>query len=231
MFFFDPLYLLIMAPAFLIMLATQWYVNSAYNRWSKVQARSGMTGAQVAQRLIEAGGLYDVDIEMVGGRLSDHYDPRNKKLRLSQGVAQSTSVAATAIAAHELGHAMQDHQDYVPLRFRAGLVPVVNIGSSIGWILIFGGLLFGLTDLAWVGLAFFSAGAIFALVTLPVELNASARARRLLSNAGIINSGEEERGVSNVLNAAALTYVAALISSLLQVLYFALRIAGGSRRR
>ena len=231
MFFFDPLYLLIMAPAFLIMLATQWYVNSAYKRWSKVPARSGMTGTEVAQRLIEAGGLYDVDIEMVGGNLSDHYDPRNKKLRLSQGVAQGTSVASTAIAAHELGHAMQDHQGYVPLRFRAGLVPIVNIGSRLGWILLLGGFLFSITELAWLGLAFFSAGAVFAIATLPVELNASARARKLLTSAGIITSGEEERGVSNVLNAAALTYVAALISSLLQVLYFALRISGNSRRR
>ena len=231
MFFFDPLYLLIMAPAFLIMLATQWYVNSAYKRWSKVPARSGMTGTEVAQRLIEAGGLYDVDIEMVGGNLSDHYDPRNKKLRLSQGVAQGASVASMAIAAHELGHAMQDSQDYLPLRIRAGLVPAVNIGSTLGWILLFAGLLLGFTTLAWVGLAIFSGGAIFALATLPVELNASARARKLLTSAGIITSGEEERGVSNVLNAAALTYVAALISSLLQVLYFALRISGNSRRR
>jgi len=231
MFFLDPLYVLIMAPAILIMLGTQWYVNSAYSRWSKVPSLSGMTGAQVAQRLIEAGGLYDVDIEIVGGRLSDHYDPRHKKLRLSQGVAQGTSVAATAIAAHELGHAMQDSQDYLPLRIRAGLVPAVNIGSSLGWILIFSGLLLGFTTLAWVGLAIFSGGAVFALATLPVELNASARARTLLSTTGIIASGKEERGVSTVLNAAALTYVAALISSLLQVLYFALRIAGGGRRR
>jgi hypothetical protein len=134
-----------------------------------------------------------------------------------------------AIAAHELGHAMQDQEDYFPLRLRAAMVPMVNIGSYLGWILIFAGLIFNLTDLAWVGLLFFSAGAVFALVTLPVELDASSRARRLLTDAGLLYDEQEQRGVSNVLNAAALTYVAALITALWQILYFALRISG--RRR
>lgn len=232
MFFFDPTYLLFMAPAFLLMLAVQWYVNSAYSKWSKVPARSRLTGAQAAQRLIERGGLYGVRIEAIGGNLTDHYDPRSKVLRLSQGVYQNGSVAALAIAAHELGHAMQDKEDYFPLRFRAALVPAVNIGSYLGWILIFAGILLRFTQLSWLGVAVFSGGALFALATLPVELNASARAKRLLAETGLIMGPEEVQGVNNVLNAAALTYVAALVTAVLQLLYFVTLITGmGGRRR
>lgn len=229
---FDPRYIMFMAPAFIIMLAVQWYVNSAYKKWSRVPARSRMSGSQAAQRLIQRGGLYDVSIEGVGGNLTDHYDPRKKVLRLSQGVYQSNSVAALAIAAHELGHAMQDKDDYYPLRFRAALVPAVNIGSYLGWILIIIGLLLRFTELAWLGVAIFSAGAIFALATIPVELNASARAKRLLVESGLIVGDDEMRGVNNVLNAAALTYVAALITAVLQLLYYVTLVFGmGGRRR
>jgi Zn-dependent membrane protease YugP len=153
-------------------------------------ARSQLTGAQVAQRLISAGGL-DVKVEGVRGKLSDHYDPRRKVLYLSEGVYSSPSVAALAIAAHELGHAMQDRDSYFPLRVRAALVPAVNIGSYLGWILIFIGLLLRMTDLAWLGVLVFSGGAIFALATLPVELNASRRAKALLTDTGMI-VGEDE---------------------------------------
>ena len=132
MFFFDPTYMLFMAPAFLLMLLTSWYVRSAYNKWSRVGSASHLTGLEAARRLISSGGLYGVNIEGVGGQLSDHYDPRTKTLRLSQGVANNASVAAVAIAAHELGHAMQDAEDYLPLRFRAALVPAVNVGSYHG---------------------------------------------------------------------------------------------------
>ncbi len=229
--FFDPRYLIFMAPAFIIMLVVQWYVQSAYKKWSQVPARSRMSGSQAAQRLIQRGGLYDVSIEGVSGKLTDHYDPRKKVLRLSQGVYQSNSVAAMAITAHELGHAMQDKDDYFPLRFRAALVPAVNIGSYLGWILIIIGMLLRFTELAWLGVAVFSAGAIFALATIPVELNASSRAKRLLVESGLIVGDDEMRGVNNVLNAAALTYVAALITAILQLLYYVTLIFGMSGRR
>lgn len=228
---FDSRYLMFMLPAMLLMMAVQFYVRSAYSRWSQVPARSRFTGAQAAQRLIQSGGLYGVRIEGVAGELTDHYDPRDKTLRLSQGVYDSPSVAALAIAAHELGHAMQDKEEYFPLRLRAMLVPAVNIGSYLGWILILIGLLLQLTGIAWLGVAVFSGGALFALATLPVELNASARARKLLTDSGLIVSEEEMRGVNNVLNAAALTYVAALVTAVLQLLYWVSVVAGMSGRR
>lgn len=228
MFFYDPSYLCFMAPAFILMALTSWYVRSAYNKWSQVPSSSRLTGAQAAQRLVSTGALYGVRIEGVGGNLSDHYDPRTKTLRLSQGVANNASVAAVAIAAHELGHAMQDAEDYLPLRFRAALVPMVNIGSWLGWILIMVGLVLNMLNLAWLGVLVFSGGALFALATLPVELNASARAKQLLYETGIVQTEQERRGVNNVLNAAALTYVAGLLTAVLQLLYFA-SIVGGRR--
>jgi Zn-dependent membrane protease YugP len=227
---FNPQYIVYMLPAMILMMVVQFYVQSAYKKWSKVPARSHMTGSEAAQRLIQRGALYDVRIEGVAGNLTDHYDPRSKVLRLSQGVYQNSSVAALAIAAHELGHAMQDKEDYFPLRFRAALVPAVNIGSYLGWILIFIGLLLGFTQLAILGVVIFSLGALFALATIPVELNASARAKRLLLESGVIVGDDEMRGVNNVLNAAALTYVAALITAVLQLLYFASMVFGGRRR-
>jgi len=232
MFFFDPRYLLFMAPAFILMMIVQGYVKSAYNKWSKVPARSRLTGAQAAERLIQNGGLYGVRVEGVQGQLTDHYDPRSKVLRLSPGVYNGTSVAALAIAAHELGHAMQDKDEYFPLRLRAAIVPAVNIGSYLGWILLMIGILLQATSLAWLGVFVFSGGAIFALATLPVELNASARAKRLLTDTGLIAGQDEMSGVNNVLNAAALTYVAALITAVLQLLYFVTLVLGmGGRRR
>lgn len=229
--FYDPRYFCFMIPGLLLMMAVQWYVKSAYSKWSKVGARSRFTGAQAAQRLIQSGGLYDVTVEPVGGELTDHYDPRSKVLRLSQGVYGSPSVAALAIAAHELGHAMQDKEGYFPLRFRSAIVPMVNIGSYLGWILIVIGLLLQATGIAWLGVLVFSGGALFALATLPVELNASARARELLTNSGLIQSEDEMAGVSNVLNAAALTYVAGLVTAVLQLLYWVTVVMGMSRSR
>jgi len=229
MFFYNPSYLLFMVPAFILMMITSWYVKHAYNKWSRVNSSSRLTGAQAAERLIASRGLYGVKVEGVAGNLSDHYDPRTKTLRLSQGVASSTSVAAVAVAAHELGHAMQDAEDYLPLRFRAALVPAVNIGSWLGWILIMIGLFLNMLNLAWVGVLVFSGGAIFALATLPVELDASARAKRLLADTGIIYSQQEQAGVNNVLNAAALTYVAGLVTAVMQLLYFVSLLTG--RRR
>jgi Zn-dependent membrane protease YugP len=191
-----------------------------------------MTGAEAAQRLIMSGGLQGVSIQGIGGNLTDHYDPRDKVLRLSQGVANNASVASVAVAAHELGHAMQDADGYFPLRFRSALVPMVSIGSWLGWIMILAGLFLRLTNLAWLGVLVFSGGALFALATLPVELNASARAKRLLAETGIVAGPDEQAGVNNVLNAAAFTYVAGLASAVLQLLYFVSLVGGmGGRRR
>jgi Zn-dependent membrane protease YugP len=232
MFFFDPMYLIFMIPALALMGFASWYVRHAYNKWSQVRASSGLTGHQAAQRLISTGNLYGVQVQGTAGQLSDHYDPRNKTLFLSQGVASSPSVAAVAISAHELGHALQDAEEYFPMKIRSMLVPAVNIGSNLGWILIMIGLVLRMTNLAWIGVFVFSAGALFALATLPVEFNASARAKQLLYQTGIIQTEEEQRGVNQVLNAAALTYVAGLITAVMQLLYYVFLVGGmGGRRR
>jgi Zn-dependent membrane protease YugP len=229
MFLYDPTYLIFMIPAFLLMALASGYVRSAYNKWSKIRATSGLTGAQAAQRLISTGNLYGVQVAGTQGELSDHYDPRDKTLYLSQSVYNSPSVAAVAVAAHELGHAMQDADEYFPMKVRSLLVPAVNIGSYLGWIFIMLGLFLRITNLAWLGVLIFSGGALFALATLPVEINASSRAKELLYATGIIQTEEERRGVNNVLNAAALTYVAGLVTAVLQLLYFVF-LVGGRRR-
>lgn len=228
--FFNSGYIIYMIPAFILMAITSWYVKSAYSKWSQVRAGSGLTGAQAAQRLISATGLYGVQIQTIAGEMTDNYDPRTKILNLSQGVASQPSVAALAIAAHELGHAMQDSEDYYPLRLRSALVPAVNIGSNLGWILIMIGLFIGWMQIAWLGIIVFSAGAFFALATLPVEFNASSRAKKILADSGIISGPEEIGGVNHVLNAAALTYVAALVTSIMQLLYYVSLVGGGRRR-
>jgi hypothetical protein len=227
--YFSPIYLIYMIPAFILMALTSWYVKSAYNKWSRVQAQSRLTGAQAAQRLMSTAGMYGVQIQGTPGNLTDHYDPRNKTLYLSQGVANVASVASLAIAAHELGHAQQDAEDYFPLRFRSALVPMVNIGSNLGWILIMIGLFLNFTQLAWLGVVVFAGGAVFALATLPVEFDASARAKQLLVQTGIIQSEQEQRGVNAVLNAAALTYVAGLVTAIMQLLYYVSLVSGRSR--
>lgn len=230
--FFSPMYLIFMIPAFLLMALASWYVKHAYSKWSQVRASSGLTGYQAAQRLISTGNLYGVQVAGTAGQLSDHYDPRNKTLYLSGGVADVPSVASVAVAAHELGHAMQDAEDYFPMRIRSGLVPMVSIGSNLGWILIIIGLMLRMTGIAWLGVLVFSGGALFALATLPVEFNASTRAKELLSATGIIQTEEERRGVNQVLNAAALTYVAGLVTAVMQLLYYVFLIGGmGGRRR
>ncbi|HUG33952.1 MAG TPA: zinc metallopeptidase [Anaerolineales bacterium] len=239
MFFLDPLYLIFMIPAFILMGLTSWYVRHAYNKWSQIRNSSGLTGSQAAQQLIAQAPYYsegsgtslrDVRVLGIGGNLTDHYNPQDKTLHLSPGVANAPSVAAVAIAAHELGHALQDAEGYLPMRVRGALVPMVSIGSNLGWILILAGLFLGFTQLAWVGVLFFAGGALFALATLPVEFNASARAKALLAQTGIIRSEEEIRGVNQVLNAAALTYVAGLVTAVLQLLYYVMLISGMGRR-
>lgn len=233
MFLFSGEYLLFWLPGFVLVLLAQWWVNRTHRKWSEVGNQSGLTGAEAAKRLLQYGGIGSVLLEGVPGRLTDHYDPRDRTLRLSPDVAQGRSVASLAIAAHEIGHAAQDHQGYLPLRFRSALVPAVNIGSRLGiWLLIIGLFMRGVfgTQLAWVGLGLFALGAVFSLATLPVELNASARARSLLQRAGLVRSDQEKRGVDAVLTAAAFTYVAALAAAILQLLYYVSLLAGGRRR-
>ena len=229
--YFDPIYLCLMAPAFLLMIFAQWWVSSTYKKWSRIENSTHVSGAETANRVIRFGGLYDLRVEPTGGKLTDHYDPRSKTLHLSRGVYEPASVAAMAIAAHELGHAMQDKVDYFPLKLRSALVPVVNIGSSLGWILIIIGLILQATNIAWLGVAAFGTGALFALATLPVELNASSRAKALLAESGLIQTQQDLEGVNAVLRAAAFTYVAALATALLQLLYWGMRVSGSSTRR
>ncbi|MBC7879321.1 MAG: zinc metallopeptidase [Anaerolineales bacterium] len=229
--FFSMDYLIYMIPAFIIMGLTSWYVKSSYNKWSRVQSLSRLTGAQAAQRLISISGIQGLQVQGTPGNLSDHYDPRNKTLYLSEGVANVASVASVAIAAHELGHAVQDAEGYFPMKIRSALVPAVSIGSNLGPILIIIGVVIQFTQLAWLGVFIFAGGALFALATLPVELNASVRAKELLQQAGIIQTDEERRGMNTVLNAAALTYVAGLITAVLNLLYYVSLVSGSGRRR
>ncbi|NPA30430.1 MAG: zinc metallopeptidase [Chloroflexi bacterium] len=228
--FYDPLYLCLMAPAFLLMLLAQWYVSSAYRRWSRVPLSTQMTGAEVAEYLARRAGL-QVRIVPVQGFLSDHYDPRTRTLRLSQKNYYGRSVAAAAVSAHELGHALQHATEYKPLALRSALVPVVNIGSYLGWVFLMLGLVLRWANLIWLGVGIFSLGVIFTLITLPVEFNASARAKQLLRQTGIVRTAEEVKGVNQVLNAAALTYVASFVNAAVQLLYYVLLASSLGRRR
>jgi hypothetical protein len=229
--FFDPTFWMLMLPGLALVMLAQIWVSSTYRRWGQVRSSSGLNGADAARRLLSYSGLSDVTLEGTAGALTDHYDPRRRVLRLSAGVAQSPSVASVAIAAHEIGHALQDQDGYFPLRLRAALVPAVNLGSWLGWILIFVGLILRSVDIAWLGVIAFAGGAAFALATLPVELNASSRARALLAQAGLAVGDDERRGVNSMLNAAAFTYVAALAAAALQLLYYVLLVGGMGRRR
>lgn len=226
---FDPLWLVFALPGIVIGLWAQSRVKGAFNKYSKVQTMRHVTGSQVARALLDSQGLYDVAIEETKGFLSDHYDPRNKILRLSPQVYRAPSIAAAGVAAHEMGHALQDAGGYVPLQLRSALVPAAQFGSSLGTWVIFGGLILGLTQLAWVGVILFAAAVLFSLVTLPVEFDASRRAKKLLASNGVL-IGDEIDGVDKVLDAAALTYVAAAIAAVGQLLYFVFRLTGGRRR-
>jgi uncharacterized protein len=217
--FFDPMYFIFLMPALLLAFYAQMKVRGAYAKWTQVRNSRGMTGLDAARTILGPEGLYDVQVEGTPGQLTDHYDPRTKKLRLSAGVAQQPSVAALAIVAHEIGHALQDHTGYAPLKLRGAIVPAVTVSSWVAPILFFIGLLLGFTQLAWVGIILFGVGAIFALITLPVELNASQRALKLLQTYQLAD-GSELKGAKSVLDAAALTYVAALAQTLLTLLYY-----------
>jgi len=217
--FHDPIYMiLVMLPAVALSTFAQWRVKSAYGTWSRVRNEKGLSGLDTARVIMRSVGLEDVGIGRVAGRLTDHYDPRAKEMRLSESSTQPT-VAAMAIVAHELGHAEQDKTGHAMLRLRASLVPAANLGSQLGLLLIIAGLLLNVLGLAWLGVFLFSAMVAFTLVTLPVEFDASRRAKRYLTDLDLVSPGERE-GVDAVLNAAALTYVAAAAAALLNLIYY-----------
>ncbi len=228
-FHFDPLYLVIMGPALILGIIAQIMVSNAYSRYLQVRNARGISGVDAAQHLLLYNGIGEVKIEGTPGQMTDHYDPRSDTLRLSAGVARSPSVASLGIVAHEVGHAMQAHTAYQPLQVRAGLVPVANIGSMAGPWLVLLGVVIGFSGLAWLGIALFSVAALFYLVTLPVELDASRRGIAMLQKSGLVVP-EEVDGARKVLRAASWTYVAALLSAVLQLLYF-ISLVGGGRRR
>jgi len=222
MWFFDPIYLLFAIPPLLLGLWAQFRVQSAFRQYSKVRTANGMTGAQAARTILDANGLHNVAVERVGGTLSDHYDPGHKVLRLSESVYGTPSVAAVGVAAHEAGHALQDKLHYGPLRLRSAIVPAVNIGSWLGPIIfMIGFFMSGATGntIAIIGLLFFGMTAVFSLVTLPVEFDASKRAKQQLAGSGLV-SPQEIKGVDQVLDAAALTYVAAALQAVMTMLYY-----------
>lgn len=227
---FDPMYLLFIAPGLALSLWASWRVKSTFNKYSKVRSMRGMSGAEAAQELLRGAGISDVKIVRSRGMLSDHYNPVTKTLALSDPVYDSDSVAAIGVATHEAGHAIQHATHYGPLWLRSALVPTANIGSSIGYMVMLGGLFLQMTNMVLIGAILFSAVLLFQVVTLPVEFNASNRAKALVVQHGIVTM-DERRGVDAVLNAAALTYVAAAISTLMTLLYFLVRsgLLGGRR--
>ena len=229
-FYMDPTYFLVLIGAVLCIFA-QMRVSSTYKKYSRIRSRSGLTGAQAAQRILQMSGIYDVRIEHVRGELTDHYDPAHKVLRLSDSVYGSPSLAAIGVAAHECGHAVQHDKGYAPLKIRTALVPAANIGSWAGVPLIFLGVLMGMNQmLIQVGIWVFALAVLFQLVTLPVEFNASGRALAMLGDYGMLER-DETNECRKVLGAAALTYVAAAASSILQLLRLVLLFGNGSRRR
>lgn len=229
-FFWDPTYILVIIGA-LICLGASAKVKTTFNKYNKVRSRSGMTGAEAAERILRSAGIQDVSVQHVSGNLSDHYDPKNKVLRLSDSTYGSASIAAVGVAAHECGHAIQHQQSYSPLTIRSAIVPAANFGSVIAWPLIFIGLFFTSntgTTLINIGIVCFSLAVIFQLVTLPVEFNASSRAIRILGDTGILGQ-EELEGTKKVLGAAALTYVAGAAAAILQLLRLLLLFGGRGR--
>ena len=220
----------VLIPALILAFYAQWKVNSTYRKYSDMHNARGLTGEQVARRILDANGLWDTQIVHIKGELTDNYNPKTNTVSLSDSTFSSTSVAAIGVAAHECGHAVQHAQGYVPIKIRASLVPVTNIGSSMGWIIIMVGLIFTNYSLAMIGVLLFSATAVFQAVTLPVEFNASARALDTLRN-DLILDDDELPYARKVLSAAALTYVAALISSLAQIFRLLLIVNSNTRRR
>jgi len=230
MMMFDPTYFLFILPALALSLWASFKTRSAFNKYSKVRAATGLTGAQAAQRMLQSAGITDVEIVRHHGTLSDHYNPVTKKLALSEPVYDQPSVAAIGVACHEAGHAIQHAEKYAPLWLRSVLVPTANIGSSLGYIVMIAGLFMNMMNVFLIGAVMFSMVLLFQVVTLPVEFDASARAKKLAFANGLVLDSERE-GMAKVLNAAALTYVAAAVSTLMTLLYFLMRagLLGGRR--
>lgn len=214
--FFDSSFIILL-PALLLSFYAQMKINSTFNKYSKVISTKGYTGAQVARMLLDSNELYDVPIEIINGKLTDHYDPSKRVMRLSSDIFNGTSVAAIGVAAHETGHAIQHKNNYVPLNLRNSIVPVVNFSSSLSWILFFLGMIMGFSGLISIGILLFTAVVFFQIVTLPVEFNASRRALVILEEKGILYS-DEIKGAKAVLQAAAMTYVAATLMAISQLL-------------
>lgn len=228
-YYFDPTYILIIIAA-IISLIAQWRVNSAFSKYSRVASMSGMTGAQAAGMILQSNGINDVSVQRISGKLTDHYNPSTKVLNLSESVYGSTSVAAIGVAAHECGHAIQHARGYFPLSLRTALVPVANIGSQLSWVFIIVGAILSFNQtLITIGIIMFSAAVLFQLVTLPVEFNASARALEQLESNGILYRDEVSQ-TRKVLSAAALTYVAAAATAILQLLRLIILFGGRGRR-
>ena len=228
--YFNPTYFIFVLPALALAFYAQAKVKSAYAKWGQVRNMRNLTGLDAAHMILGPEGLGDVQVEGIAGQLTDNYDPRTKILHLSQGVAQQPSVAALAVTAHEIGHALQDHTNFAPLKLRGAIVPAVQVSSWVAPIMFFIGLFLHFTGLAWLGIILFSAGAVFALITLPVELDASRRGLRLLQVYSLAD-GRELDGAKSVLNAAALTYGAALAQTLATLLYYVTLLGGFGRRR
>jgi Zn-dependent membrane protease YugP len=228
--FFDPIYFLFILPGLILSMWASFRVKSAFNKYSQVRSSRGLRGAEAAEEMLRRAGIQGVKVVETHGFLSDHYNPLNKTLALSENVYRSSSIAAIGVATHEAGHAIQHAQNYGPLWLRSVLVPTANIGSTIGYLVMVFGLVLASTNMVLLGAVLFSAVLLFQVVTLPVEFNASARAKQLVVEYGIISPYERE-GVDRVLNAAALTYVAAAVSTLLTLLYFLFRagLLGGRR--
>lgn len=232
--FFDPMYLLFMLPGLALSMWAQAKVRSTFQKYADVRNMHGLSGFDVAQRLMQNYGLQHLKVNRVPGQLTDFYNPADKSINLSEA-SVNPSVGAMAVVAHELGHAVQDREGYTPMRIRGSIVGIANIGSNVGYMMIFGGMLLGAGRgpgigfyLAVAGLVLFSAMVVFTLVTLPVEFNASSRAKRMLAESGMVSTQEAD-AVNAVLRAAAWTYVAAAAGAVLQLLYFALRVFGGRR--
>ncbi len=227
-YMFDWTYLLVII-GLLLSLAASAHVKNTFRKYNQIRSMRNLTGALAAQKILQSAGLYDVSVERVSGELTDHYDPRTRTLRLSNSTYASNSIAAVCVAAHECGHAVQDHVGYAPLSIRSSLVPAANIGSSLGWPIFFFGWFFSLQPLATAGIVLFTLAVLFQLVTLPVEFNASSRALRILEDTHLLGEQEIADG-RKVLGAAAMTYVASLAASALQLLRLVI-LSGGRRRR
>lgn len=218
-------FIIYFALIFIIPLWAQSKVKSTYKKYSQVPTSSSMSGAEVARKILNDNGLFNVAVEEVRGHLTDHYDPRSKVIRLSSDIYHGRSTAGAAVAAHEVGHAIQDAEDYAFLRFRSALVPVASFGSNISIFLLIGGMLLQMTGLVFVGIVFFAAAVLFQLITLPVEFDASNRAMAQLVSTGVIRN-DEERKTKKVLNAAAMTYVAGALVALAELLRFVFMFIG-----